>query len=94
MSDMLKVIGILGESTPDEKLLLYNAGVVDKLCKLIRENNNSEVVIPRAPKASTKRKRQTSQPQPRPADTKPADAAANCGIGYGHCSTKSQWDIE
>uniref|UniRef100_A0AC35FHZ2 UBC core domain-containing protein n=1 Tax=Panagrolaimus sp. PS1159 TaxID=55785 RepID=A0AC35FHZ2_9BILA len=94
MSDMLKVIGILGESTPDEKLLLYNAGVVDKLCRLIRENNNSEAVIPRATTASTKRKRQTSQPQPRPADTKAADAAANRGIGYGRGSTKSQWDIE
>lgn len=88
MSDMLKIIGILGESTPEEKLALFNAGIVDKICKLIRENNNIEGVHIRQGTAAPKRKRQN---HPSPVNK---DMTGTKGIGYGRGSTKSVWDIE
>uniref|UniRef100_A0AC34QZQ9 UBC core domain-containing protein n=1 Tax=Panagrolaimus sp. JU765 TaxID=591449 RepID=A0AC34QZQ9_9BILA len=88
MCDMLKIIGILGESTPDEKLQLFNAGVVDRICKLIKENNNIEGIPLRSGTATTKRKRQQNSP------SKNDDKTANRGVGYGRGSTKPVWDIE
>lgn len=79
---------ILGESTPDEKLALFNAGIVDKICKLIRENNNIEGVHIRQGTATTKRKRQSHPSPPN------KDNGGTKGIGYGRGSTKSVWDIE
>ena len=67
--------------------------MVERICRLIRENNSSEGVIQRATTASTKRKRQTNS-QPQQPRAPPAAENLNKGIGYGRGSTKSQWDIE
>uniref|UniRef100_A0A7E4VH33 UBC core domain-containing protein n=1 Tax=Panagrellus redivivus TaxID=6233 RepID=A0A7E4VH33_PANRE len=87
MSDMMKIIGILGEATPEMKIQFYNAGVIDRLCKTLRSANNVEGI--RANTAIGKRKRNSPSA---------GDAAmippARRGVGYGRGSTKSQWDIE
>uniref|UniRef100_A0A915EHF4 Uncharacterized protein n=1 Tax=Ditylenchus dipsaci TaxID=166011 RepID=A0A915EHF4_9BILA len=42
MSDMLRIIAIFGDATPDEKLQLVKTGVMKRLCLLIEESCNLE----------------------------------------------------
>lgn len=83
------LFSILGESSPEDKLHLYQVGILKKICALIKECSNLESNKSREGSGSSENKRK------RNASNQRKNSAANeRGIGYGRGSTKSRWDIE
>ncbi|CAD5234273.1 unnamed protein product [Bursaphelenchus xylophilus] len=87
MSDMLKVIGILGETTPGEKQELIKLGVLSRILSEIEQCSHLEHLNPRQSSGDEKRRQRIWT-------RRPSTTSSNRGVGYGRGSTKSRWDIE
>ncbi|WKY14736.1 hypothetical protein Q1695_000340 [Nippostrongylus brasiliensis] len=84
MAHMLKVTKLINDSSSDEKLMLYENGVIQTICELIAESGS---VFSNNRTNSGERKR-------RPTRQNSSSGIVHRGVGYGHGSTRSRWDIE
>ncbi|VDN51966.1 unnamed protein product [Dracunculus medinensis] len=85
MANMLKLARIINDCTPEEKLCLYRAGVVHRICKMIAEFgsiDNGKKIVSEMEEKGRKMLRKSS------------NTLRTKGVGYGHGSTRSRWDIE
>ncbi|KAI1730493.1 ubiquitin-conjugating enzyme domain-containing protein [Ditylenchus destructor] len=83
MSDMLRVISIFSDATPEEKLQLVKAGCVKRLCAMIDDYASSDY-----------KNRQRRQGSGYSTASSCSSTALSRGVGYGSGSTKSRWDVE
>uniref|UniRef100_A0A1I8AAE7 UBIQUITIN_CONJUGAT_2 domain-containing protein n=1 Tax=Steinernema glaseri TaxID=37863 RepID=A0A1I8AAE7_9BILA len=84
----LSLLRLINDSTPEEKLHLHDRRVLVLLCDLIAECGSFQkqaVVQPTQENDRRRRRRNSGQGQ---------SAVGQRGVGYGHGSTRSRWDIE
>ncbi|MFH4983401.1 hypothetical protein AB6A40_010110 [Gnathostoma spinigerum] len=91
MTNMLRLTRIINDSSPEEKLQLYRAGVVRKLCEMIAHCGN----VDNRYRANESRDTiENNDKRRRSVKRNSGQHGAHRGIGYGHGSTRSRWDIE
>ncbi|CAI4232635.1 unnamed protein product [Auanema sp. JU1783] len=89
MAHMLKATKLINDSTSEEKMLLFESGILHTLCELIAECGSVEGQSKYIHKnGSEERKRHQLR------RSSEANNASHRGVGYGHGSTRSRWDIE
>ncbi|CAJ0565047.1 unnamed protein product, partial [Mesorhabditis spiculigera] len=91
MTNMLKVARMISDCTCEEKLQIFDAGIVHNICDMIAQCGAVETgyvqrVMDRQDSAGDGRKRRPRRNS--------AGNTAHKGVGYGHGSTRSRWDIE
>uniref|UniRef100_A0AAF5PKY3 Ubiquitin-conjugating enzyme family protein n=2 Tax=Wuchereria bancrofti TaxID=6293 RepID=A0AAF5PKY3_WUCBA len=88
MTNMLRITRIISDCSSEEKLQLFQAGVLRRICETIAECaginklNRSEFVH-----SGRKRGQQSTR-------ISSCTGYIQKGVGYGHGSTRSQWNIE
>ncbi|KAK0406808.1 hypothetical protein QR680_018821 [Steinernema hermaphroditum] len=82
-----EITGLINDSTPEEKLHLHDRRVLVLLCDLIAECGSfqKQTVVQQPQENDRRRRRRNSGGQ---------SAIGQKGVGYGHGSTRSRWDIE
>lgn len=88
MAQMLRLSRIINDSSPDEKLQLHRAGMIAKLCELIAECGSM------LPKHEASNQSSDSADKRRRNNRRHSSVVNTRGVGYGHGSTRSRWDIE
>ncbi|GMR32629.1 hypothetical protein PMAYCL1PPCAC_02824, partial [Pristionchus mayeri] len=81
LADMLKVTRLISEASVEERIALVHSHIVQTILELIGENSNAD----HKPDSGGRRNRQTRRNSAH---------ATHRGVGYGHGSTRSRWDIE
>ncbi|RCN47392.1 hypothetical protein ANCCAN_06526, partial [Ancylostoma caninum] len=76
---------LINDCSPEEKVVLFENGIIQTICELIAETGS---VCSNSRTETEERKRRQ---QRRNSNT---GVVHNRGIGYGHGSTRSRWDIE
>ncbi|CAB3399752.1 unnamed protein product [Caenorhabditis bovis] len=87
MGNMLKVAKFTNNSTIDEKLTMFNCGILHSILDLIAEMATTEVsviITGHGGKREGKRRHRRNS----------STSLSHRGIGYGTGSTRSKWDIE
>ncbi|KAL6724187.1 hypothetical protein Aduo_019097 [Ancylostoma duodenale] len=85
MAHMLKTTKLINDCSPEEKVVLFENGIIQTICELIAETGS---VCSNSRTETEERKRRQ---QRRNSNT---GVVHSRGIGYGHGSTRSRWDIE
>ncbi|EYC38811.1 hypothetical protein Y032_0693g1590 [Ancylostoma ceylanicum] len=85
MAHMLKTTKLINDCSPEEKVVLFESGIIQTICELIAETGS---VCSNSRTETEERKRRQ---QRRNSNT---GVVHSRGIGYGHGSTRSRWDIE
>uniref|UniRef100_A0A914VVG4 UBC core domain-containing protein n=1 Tax=Plectus sambesii TaxID=2011161 RepID=A0A914VVG4_9BILA len=88
MAQMLRLSRIINDSSPDEKLQLHRGGMVAKLCELIADCGSM------LPKHEAAGHASDSADKRRRNNRRHSSVVNGRGVGYGHGSTRSRWDIE
>ncbi|GMT04147.1 hypothetical protein PENTCL1PPCAC_26321, partial [Pristionchus entomophagus] len=81
LADMLKVTRMISESSIDERMALTNSTIIQTILDLLGENSNAD----HKPDSGGRRNRQSRRNSAH---------TSHRGVGYGHGSTRSRWDIE
>ncbi|EYC38810.1 hypothetical protein Y032_0693g1590 [Ancylostoma ceylanicum] len=76
---------LINDCSPEEKVVLFESGIIQTICELIAETGS---VCSNSRTETEERKRRQ---QRRNSNT---GVVHSRGIGYGHGSTRSRWDIE
>ncbi|KHN74762.1 putative ubiquitin-conjugating enzyme protein 17 [Toxocara canis] len=87
MTNMLKLTRIINDSTSEEKLQLFRAGVLRRLCQMIADCGS----VHAAHRVDSGNDAEKRRRQPR---RNSSIFTTHKGVGYGHGSTRSRWDIE
>ncbi|VDO27059.1 unnamed protein product [Onchocerca flexuosa] len=88
MSNMLRMIRIISDCSPEEKLQLFHAGVLRRICETIAEYGGINKLDRPEFVQNRRRIRQQS------AGRNSFSVHIQKGIGYGYGSTRSRWNIE
>ncbi|VDM53468.1 unnamed protein product [Angiostrongylus costaricensis] len=84
MAHMLKATKLINNSSPEEKPVLFENGIIQTICELIAESGS---VYSNQRADSEERKRRRSRRNSN-------STILQRGVGYGHGSTRSKWNIE
>uniref|UniRef100_A0A2K6VVG0 UBC core domain-containing protein n=1 Tax=Onchocerca volvulus TaxID=6282 RepID=A0A2K6VVG0_ONCVO len=88
MTSMLRMIRIISDCSPEEKLQLFHAGVLRRICETIAEYGGIDKL--NRPEFVQNRRRNRQQCTGKNSFS----GRIQKGVGYGHGSTRSRWNIE